>query len=200
MNELVTEERICFWKLSMLNRNSQQTDRKTNWQTKNKETNKPRFPQLVQKFSKWYGAWSSLPKLCEPHYHSIPSHVSLGLQNNYFPCNFFFTITLYVFSFTSMHAMCPTDVSCCDMVILIQYLIQTFKEPKLMPVISTVRKFNTNGGINQTLHRMHHGRIIFVLRFRSSKTWSSVTSQRTGIFNNTTVKISEHALLHLFIG
>jgi hypothetical protein len=58
-----------------------------------------------------------------------------------------------------------------------------------MPVISTVRKFNTNGGINPTLHRMHHGRIISVLKF-----------QRTGIFNNTTVKISEHAFLHLIIG
>ena len=95
--------------------------------------------------------------------------------------------------------MCPTNVSCRDMVILIQYIIQTFKEPKLMPVISTVRKFNANGVINPTLHRMHHGRIISVLRFRSSKTWSGVTSQRTGIFNNTTVKISEHAFLHLLV-
>jgi len=112
----------------------------------------------------------------------------------------FFTITLYVFSFTTMHAMFPTDVSYRDMVILIQYLIQTFKEPKLMSVMSTVRKFNCNGGINPTLHRMHHGRIIFILRFQLSKTWSSVTSQRAGIINNTTVKISEHAFLHLIIG
>jgi ABC-type multidrug transport system permease subunit len=65
----------------------------------------------------------------------------------------FFTITLYVFSFTTMHAICPTDVSCRGMVILIQYLIQTFEEPKLMSVMSKVRKFNCDGGINPTLHR-----------------------------------------------
>jgi len=112
----------------------------------------------------------------------------------------FLIIILYVFSFTTMHAVCPTDVICRDMVILIQYLRQTFKEPKLMSVMSTVRKFNCNSGINPTLHRMHHGRIIFILRFWSSKTWSSVISQRTGIINNTTVKISEHAFLHLIIG
>ena len=69
-----------------------------------------------------------------------------------------------------------------------------------MPVISTVRKFNTNGVINPTLHRMHYGRIISVLRFLSFKTRSNLISQRTGIFNNTTVKIGEDAFPYLFIG
>jgi hypothetical protein len=40
--------------------------------------------------------------------------------------------------------MCPADVGCHDMVILIQYLIQTYSEPKLMPVIGKVRKLNIN--------------------------------------------------------
>jgi hypothetical protein len=64
-----------------------------------------------------------------------------------------------------MLAVCPADVGCHGMIILIQYLIQTYKEPKLMSVIRKVRKFNANGVMNPTLHRMHHGRIVCVLRF-----------------------------------
>jgi len=86
MNELVTEvERMCFWKLSMLNRNSWQTDRqKTDRQTNHN------FLSWSKNFPNGMGPESSLPQLGEPHYQSIPSYVSLGLQNNYFPYFFFY--------------------------------------------------------------------------------------------------------------